>query len=414
MLSNPQNDNPICDPSEERLGGILILLKRVKFMNDGIAGQVHNFIKSPSIRDLAAEYAKNLLKRNPDIGFNLFELISEIYYRENFHSDIIKALLDPSGKHGEGAKFLEAFLLYIKSKGAQVDIINYRNAEVIREDGRIDILICDRKSKHAIIIENKINGAPDMKRQIPRYFEYVKILGFECDAIVYLRLNGEHGPDSTTWTPADHLLEMPSITNICAYNETTNDLLNGWIKTCESAASAHSDAQHILRQYGKIICKLGGNIMNQPIMEDFYKLICEDDNFKTALSLKAMVDDLVQFRVEKIITRFKNDLEPFRKLGNYNNYDACFTELVRQDAHFGMDVIASQKSYSILFWDRNDAVGVKGNARRLLEKMGCLEEYKFGGRFTKKVEFIFPSQESELIEYIANFKKKLAEALKNI
>ena len=35
-------------------------------------------------------------------GFNVFYLISDYYYRETFHSDIIAALLSPKERHGEG------------------------------------------------------------------------------------------------------------------------------------------------------------------------------------------------------------------------------------------------------------------------------------------------------------------------
>ena len=151
--------------------------------------------------------------------------------------------------------------------------------------------------------------------------------------------------------------------------------------------------------------------MNKPIMEEFYKVICEGNNLKTALSLKAMLDDLVQFRVEKIITTFKSDLTPFGKIGNYNNYDAYFTGLFWKEAHLGLDVWVLPESYALTFWDRNDDLGKKGYARTVIEKMGCLDEFKFDGKFTKKVEFAFPSQEAKLIDYISGFKRKLSEAI---
>ena len=36
-----------------------------------------------------------------EIGFNVFKLSSDLYFRENFHSDIIKSLLDPKENHQE-------------------------------------------------------------------------------------------------------------------------------------------------------------------------------------------------------------------------------------------------------------------------------------------------------------------------
>lgn len=58
-----------------------------------------------------------LIKENADkqenrmeTGFNLFYLISDHYYRETFHSDIIAALLSPKEKHGGGNLYLDLFL----------------------------------------------------------------------------------------------------------------------------------------------------------------------------------------------------------------------------------------------------------------------------------------------------------------
>ena len=41
-------------------------------------------------------------EKRMETGFNLFYLISDHYYRETFHSDIIAALLSPKEKHGGG------------------------------------------------------------------------------------------------------------------------------------------------------------------------------------------------------------------------------------------------------------------------------------------------------------------------
>ena len=386
------------------------ILHRITVLNDDLLSRTTQFVNSQQLSHLAEKFETNLKKRNVDVGFNLFSIISDVYYRENLHSDILTAFLDPNGKHQEKDKFLRAFLEFLQKRQVKIQASNYLNAHVLREEGRIDILIADEKSQRAIIVENKINDAPDMLRQLPRYLEHVKSMNYSCDAIIYLRLNGNSGPDTTRWTADDRSQVMPILHVVCAYDDSENDLLNGWILKCKSLA-INPEAQHILRQYGDIIKKLGGNIMNKPIMEEFYKVICEGNNLKTALSLKAMLDDLVQFRVEKIITTFKSDLTPFGKIANYNNYDAYFTGLFWKEAHLGLDVWVLPESYALTFWDRNDDLGKKGYARTVIEKMGCLDEFKFDGKFTKKVEFAFPSQEAKLIDYISGFKRKLSEAI---
>ena len=51
-----------------------------------------------------------------DPGFNVFHLISDYYYRETFHGDIIAALLSPDEKHGEGNLYIDLFIKMINRK----------------------------------------------------------------------------------------------------------------------------------------------------------------------------------------------------------------------------------------------------------------------------------------------------------
>jgi hypothetical protein len=146
--------------------------------------------------------------------------------------------------------------------------------------------------------------------------------------------------------------------------------------------------------------------MNKPIMEKFYEIMVKGENLKTALSLKAMVDDLILYRVERIIDTFKSDLHPFQRIQNYHNDDAYFTGLLWEDAHLGIDIWVEAESYSFQFWERPDSKVANGQAKAMLQKMGCLNEYHFSeGKFTKK--FAFPSQEEDLIQHIRGFKEKL-------
>ncbi len=367
------------------------------------------------IKPLAERYEENLKKRNVDIGFNLFELISDHYYRETFHSDILNALLDPTGKHQGGKKYLDIFLNYLRSQhGAEIDLSHYSDAQVVKEEDRIDILI--KGCKHAIIIENKINNADDKKKQLPRYLKKVNGYGFACDAIIYLRLNGNLGPDTTGWNDGEfepQLIEelKRKLKVICAFDDTEKDLLNGWISKCEKE-SDHLDAHAILRQYGKIIEKLEGNIMNEPNMKEFYNVMVKDDgkNLKTALSLEKMLADLISYRVQKILDKFKDDQTPFDKIGIAENYFDAYFQGLGKHGNLGLDIVVYPDYYSFRFCDKDDPKGKK--AEELLQKMKCFDEYTLnheGGWYCKK--FAFPSEEDDLIKHITNFKKNLAAAI---
>lgn len=117
-------------------------------------------------QDVSIEYLEQK-RSHTEIPFNVFMVVSDLYYRENFHSDIIRLFLDTNGKHGEGAIFLDLLIdILNKDYHKHISKFNYRNSEARREYGRIDILVRSVDSKHCIIIENKINNACDM----PRHF----------------------------------------------------------------------------------------------------------------------------------------------------------------------------------------------------------------------------------------------------
>lgn len=373
------------------------------------------------INPLAQKFAINIQKAADfKIGFNLFELISDHHKRETFNSDILNALLDPEGEHGEKDKFLQLFLNYLRFQyGATIDPTHYADAQVVKEggweEGRIDILIKGRK--HAIIIENKINGAGDAKKQLPRYLKKViDVDGYACDAIIYLRLNRNSGPDMTDWTDDEKKEVIDRLIKIPAYDETEKDLLNGWILKCQNESIENPDAHHVLRQYGRIIKKNGGNGMNKPIMKEFYNVMIEGkgENLKTALVLKEMVDNLISYRLEQIIEKFDDKRTPFENLGPSEKTGACFRGC--KDIDLGLDIWVAPDSYLITFRDRDDPSGANSNAKILLEKMGKVgKDYEPSpapeeGVFRKK--FKFPSgQNEDLLQHMTAFKEELARQL---
>jgi len=126
------------------------LLQRIKALNHDAIHEVEQFTCDANLSALAREYQVNLLRRDVDIGFNLFTIISERYYQENFHSDILKALIDPKGKHQERDTYLRLFLQFLCSRGVAITLPDYSNAQVVREEGKIDLVIKDDTSQKAI------------------------------------------------------------------------------------------------------------------------------------------------------------------------------------------------------------------------------------------------------------------------
>lgn len=114
--------------------------------------------------------------------FNIFETISDTYYVENFHTDILFSILDRNTKEiGPilNEKILTEFVNMINNNGSFKFTINdtvnvsTRVYNVVNDkEGEIDLLITNNQNQ-AIIIENKINDAPDMENQLVRYMKYV-------------------------------------------------------------------------------------------------------------------------------------------------------------------------------------------------------------------------------------------------
>ena len=163
--------------------------------------------------------------RNKSMEINPFEVASNTFYKENFHSDVIRELLDPHGSHKEGSLFLYLFIDAINNQDkTTICKLDYQDVEVIREMNRIDVLIKSERSKHCIILENKINNAGDMVRQIPRYYDVMIGKGFVVDRIIYLPLDVNKMPDKSDWSDADKQHIDPLITIMPAFY--TNHLMN--------------------------------------------------------------------------------------------------------------------------------------------------------------------------------------------
>jgi hypothetical protein len=349
-----------------------------------------------------------------DPGFNPFILVSDKYQRENFHSDILHSILDPEGAHKEGYRFLEAFIKYLSGfeKGRKIAVSDYRNSKVDKEIGRIDISIKDNLSKKAIIIENKINNAPDQARQIPRYYDDLVSQGYEVDAVVYLSLNNNKQPDTGDWTERDRNIIFPKMISVNTYDETTNDLFNGWLTKCEHLAQ-NVDVLFLLRQYNNLIAFIGGFNMNKPLMEKFLQTMLEGENYKTALSLNAMLADLISYRRENILDLCRKSCHPFTKVYGWGTNYAVLDNFFKDNMHFAIDIIAESEFYRFQFIERMYLRDKKGDDPILpfLESSGFIKEFKQNGDRKEKL-FDFPSQEDELYKFIPEFLNKVREYYK--
>lgn len=134
--------------------------------------------------------------------FNFFESISDKWYRENFHSDILYTILNPNTEEIGRKYFVEEFVKFLGIEdrfdcNSDFEVLKEKSTGPIswtdnsgkkrEKEGSIDLLI--KNKTQAIIIENKINYAPDMENQLVRYMKYVdETLEIKTYTVVYLTL----------------------------------------------------------------------------------------------------------------------------------------------------------------------------------------------------------------------------------
>lgn len=295
-------------------------------------------------------------EKRMETGFNLFYLISDHYYRETFHSDIIAALLSPKEKHGGGNLYLNLFLDMIG-----VDKSNYQDAKVHKEygtndgtlGGRIDIFI-EGGNKHCVVVENKLNNAGDTYKQLPKYYHYLDNNKYNIDKFVYLPLNPYKTPDKSDWSDKERKNIDDILCIIPAYQEGGSNLIDNWLKIAEKKTE-NEDARFIIKQYVTVLRNLTNSIMNAKSLKSFYNEMIEGDNLKTALSVRDMLNDLPEYMAKRIVDEFSSNYEPFEKVFLFSTSSkkaAVLHEAKKNDISFSVDIYCNELGYEIVFFNR--------------------------------------------------------------
>jgi hypothetical protein len=142
-----------------------------------------------------ALYAERLA---PD--FSIFDFLDT---RENGLSRVIAWLLDPSGSHAQGERFLIAFIEWLgfgddwKDRAGSARAWTEVSSGAGSEPGYIDILL--RLGDRAVGIENKPSAA-DQPRQVERYLAHLAHHYPEGHCLLYLSGSGE-GPSASSLKP---------------------------------------------------------------------------------------------------------------------------------------------------------------------------------------------------------------------
>lgn len=377
---------------------------------------MREFIYRPEFENLKGRLEK-VKKEIEKSSFNIFSISSVNSHKENYHSDILALLLDPSEKHDGGETYLKLFLDFLaKSHRVNINKNNYCEVKVKKENptdsmdlkGRIDILIRDEKSKHCIIIENKINNAGDTQDQLEKYFVNETNLGYTVDSIVYLPLNDNKKAPLTNNDAINKL-----IVNIPAFSNKANDLYNGWILPCYNA-NINKSATSFIYEYSKLIKYLSQMGLDRNIKDEFYEIISEKDGLDIVQSIVELTNGLNKYRADIFMEKFNGDYEPFKKIYRWRPHYWLFENYFNNDINYKLDVQFLPNEVRIDFWNPDCNPDERNIIKNKLQQLNLLDDFfEFG--FNNGMYKTFKLQENqgikdldnEVLMYLQNFLKEL-------
>lgn len=372
---------------------------------------IKDFLKEKKLLEICQEYSKGLDKGTLSKN-NIFSIISNTYYKEDFHSDVLMAILDQ-----DNDIFMD-FIDLLNSHNESINISknDYLTPIFAREKGRIDILIKDKKSKHAIIIENKINNAVDQPRQLPKYYDYVtKKLGLTVDAIVYLSFDGVKHPVTNDWNKKDKKNVFSLLCKVAAYNTERNDIHH---MLSEHSQLSKDDIGFLTRQYSELLKVLAKEYSKDiSAMKEFYNILSDENSCKTIRNIVSMYNRIPTYYAKRTQEEFKDKPDPFQSIQIHREYTAFFNTLVVGSSDYAIDVIHTDRNIVIDFFDRNYNYdeNTDNPALTVIEKhnpplSGFIESAN-PSRYRKT--FKFPEQEREVYPFIREFLSILSQEQEN-
>ena len=246
-----------------------------------------------------------------------FNLLEEVWADENAHSRILVNLL-------RDKTTLHSFISFLKKrydKNFNFDKDSIVSPQITSERYRIDGLICER-NKYAIVIENKIHGAKEQPKQLSRYIEKCKDLGYSLSKIfiVYItRTQFEHASEQT-W--GDFKKDFSSRYVDISYKEDIIDWLDEYYqeiprKEEELASGVYQYKAYLIQltnnyKYKKMDLNIKNLITTSLQLEDKNgeeQLLALKANKSAIDNLSGYIDALMIEAYKKIFEEWSNKLE---------------------------------------------------------------------------------------------------------
>lgn len=226
-------------------------------------------------------------------AFNIFSLLRRDDEEVGLHSKFLAELLSPTGSHGIGA-FQQLFINQVLNPAvegqawARAPLCSSKYYDCytevpIKNFGRIDIVL--KNEDTIIVIENKIHAC-DQEKQLQRYYEACKNMGYASENIYILYLN-KYG-DSVSAYGKGNLKDIDFAQ--ISYKE---DIAN-WLEACVTEAKFYSHIEQTLLQYRRLVGKLTGDTRSAKMKQAHIELLYQKDNFKLAHELS---ESFVSFQI---------------------------------------------------------------------------------------------------------------------
>lgn len=379
------------------------------------------------ISKLKNEYDK--LREN-----NRFNVITALHKERdevNLHSRIISYLLSPTSGHGMNGIYLKLFVREILGlDDKQFDLTNVivvPNETEKSEYKEIDILIVNKRTSQAIIIENKIDAKDSnhptnrdgYQGQLERYYNTIKT-GKDKDKkpcieyqsnnvfVYYLSMNGK--PDKDNIEISIGMLNDDEHgswddSHILSYDSHIRE----WLAKCiESITDEKLQVKNFIQHYLNVINKLTNNDMTVEERLELKHIVAEN-----IVETRHLIENFKHVKwhtVHEFWTELKSKLESENQLKNVSFYidreDYSFEKAIDEVTHHNKDI-----NHGLLF-DIGDKKAYISGLGKL--SWGIMHPKKWTNFMNEKIEDINFSVFSSESTYNLIDKTKMTDAVKYI
>lgn len=293
------------------------------------------------------------------VSYNLVSMSTYSGHLENYHSDIWRFLLDKKGAHGKGNLFLKIFIDFLVGNGVIDEEFSesLKESQVLREKGRIDVLLLNPEKKVCLIIENKINNAIDQDRQLERYRDYVNSQQLKLAGILYVTLFG----NKLSTIEEDNTKIVP----ISVFSNDKESMYDGWLIPSKENIGpekhiANENIKSFLNQYCNLILHLSQSEISNMSTELLYKYLENKENFQTAILIEAELEKIKYLREKKFSKVIENHFQKqdyfkpaFSKKSFYSGYQnhMIFDGFNYDGLKFQLDIIHYKDRTCFVFYN---------------------------------------------------------------